>query len=233
MFILSHLGRPEEGKFDESLSLAPVAAQLSELLGKPVPLRRDWLDGVDCEPGQRVLCENVRFNKGEKKDDEALARRWRRCAMCSSWTPSAPRIAPRPAPTAWRSSRRSPAPVRCWWPSSRRSSARWRSRRDRWSPSSAGSKVSTKLTVLEALLDKVDKLIVGGGIANTFLAATGVKVGKSLYEKDMLDIARKLLDARARAARRSRCRWTSWWRASLPPRRTPMCGRSTRSARTR
>jgi phosphoglycerate kinase len=75
VFILSHLGRPEEGKYDESLSLAPVAVRLSELLGKPVPLRKDWLDGVDCQPGSAVLCENVRFNKGEKKDDERLARR--------------------------------------------------------------------------------------------------------------------------------------------------------------
>ena len=84
VFVLSHLGRPEEGECDPALSLAPVAARLSELLGKPVPLRKDWLDGVDCAAGSAVLCENVRFNKGEKKDDEAARRAaWRRCAMCS------------------------------------------------------------------------------------------------------------------------------------------------------
>ena len=83
VLVLSHLGRPEEGVYDESLSLAPVAARLSELLGKPVPLKKDWLAGVDCAPGEAVLCENVRFNRGEKQDDEGLAKRMGRCAMCS------------------------------------------------------------------------------------------------------------------------------------------------------
>ena len=191
VFILSHLGRPKEGVYDPALSLAPVAARLSELLGKPVPLRKDWLDGVDCAAGSAVLCENVRFNT---RREEGRASRWRaawpRCATYSSWTPSAPRTAPRRAPTAWRASRRSPAPGRCWSANSRRSSVRLKKPARPLVAIVGGSKVSTKLMVLESLLERVDQLIVGGGIANTFLAATGVEVGRSLCETDMLDVAR-------------------------------------------
>ena len=199
VFILSHLGRPEEGKYDEQFSLAPVAARLSDLLGKPVPLRKDWLDGVDCAPGDAVLCENVRFNKGEKKDSESLARKM--AALCDVFVMDAFGTAHRAEASTHGVARF--APIACAGPllvgelealeTALHEPAR---------PLVAivgGSKVSTKLTVLESLLEKVDKLIVGGGIANTFLAATGVTVGKSLHEAEMLDVARRLMDkARAR-----------------------------------
>jgi phosphoglycerate kinase len=201
VFILSHLGRPEEGKYDEALSLQPVAARLSELLGKPVPLRKDWLQGVDCPAGSAVLCENVRFNKGEKKDDEKLARQM--AGLCDVFVMDAFGTAHRAEASTHGVARF--AKVACAGPllvgelealeTALEKPAR---------PLAAivgGSKVSTKLTVLESLLEKVDKLIVGGGIANTFLAATGVNVGKSLYERDMLDVARRLMEkARARGA---------------------------------
>ena len=198
VFILSHLGRPEEGKYDESLSLAPVAVRLSELLGKPVPLRKDWLDGVDCQAGSAVLCENVRFNKGEKKDDEKLARKM--ADLCDVFVMDAFGTAHRAEASTHGVARF--AKVACAGPllvgelealeTALHKPAR---------PLIAivgGSKVSTKLTVLESLLEKVDKLIVGGGIANTFLAATGVGVGKSLHEAEMLDVALRLM-AKAKA----------------------------------
>jgi phosphoglycerate kinase len=201
VFILSHLGRPEEGKLDESLSLKPVAARLSELLGKAVPLKRDWLDGVDCEPGTAVLCENVRFNKGEKKDDPALAPPM--ADLCDVFVMDA-------FGTAHRAEASTHGVVRfaksaCAGPLLvGELEALERALEKPARPLVAivaGSKVSTKLTVLEALLAKVDKLIVGGGIANTFLAATGVAVGKSLYEAELLDVARRLMEqARARGA---------------------------------
>ena len=192
VFILSHLGRPEEGKFDESLSLQPVAGRLSELLGKPVPLRRDWLEGVDCPPGSAVLCENVRFNKGEKKDDEKLARKM--AELCDVFVMDAFGTAHRAEASTHGVARF--ARVSCAGPLlvgelEALETALHQPKR----PLVAivgGSKVSTKLTVLESLLEKVDKLIVGGGIANTFLAASGVRVGKSLHEAEMLDVARRL-----------------------------------------
>ncbi len=201
VFILSHLGRPEEGKVDESLSLKPVAARLSELLGKSVPLRRDWLDGIDCEPGSAVLCENVRFNKGEKKDDPALARRM--ADLCDVFVMDAFGTAHRAEASTHgvvkfaRSACAGPLLVG-------ELDALERALEKPARPLLAivaGSKVSTKLTVLESLLAKVDKLIVGGGIANTFLAAAGVAVGKSLYEPELLDVARRLTtQARERGA---------------------------------
>jgi phosphoglycerate kinase len=201
VFVMSHLGRPEEGVFDERFSLAPVARRLGELLGKPVELRRDWLAGLDCQPGQLILCENVRFNKGEKQDGEELARRM--AALCDVFVMDAFGTAHRAEASTHGVARF--APVACAGPllvgeleALERALA---------TPARplvaivAGSKVSTKLTVLESLLTKVDRLIVGGGIANTFLAATGVVVGKSLYEADMLATARRLLEqARARGA---------------------------------
>jgi len=201
VIVLSHLGRPQEGKFESEFSLAPVAAKLTELLGKQVPLRKDWLGGVDCAAGSVVLCENVRFNKGEKKDNEALARQM--AALCDVFVMDAFGTAHRAEASTHGVAKF--APQACAGPllvaeleALERALAK---------PARpliaivAGSKVSTKLQVLEALLDKVDKLIVGGGIANTFLAATGVNVGKSLCEKDMLDMARNLLErARARGA---------------------------------
>ena len=193
VFVLSHLGRPEEGKYDESLSLQPVAARLSELLGRPVPLRKEWLDGVDCPPGQAVLCENVRFNKGEKKDDEQLARKM--ASLCDVFVMDAFGTAHRAEASTHGVARF--APVACAGPLlagelQALETALLNPRR----PLVAivgGSKVSTKLTVLEALLEKVDQLIVGGGIANTFLAASGLSVGKSLHEAEMLDVARRLM----------------------------------------
>src|SRR4051812_39749452 len=198
VFITSHLGRPEEGVYSEENSLAPVASRLSDLLGKPVPLKKDWLAGVDTAPGSAVLLENVRFNKGEKKDKEDLAKQM--AQLCDVYVMDAFGTAHRAEASTHGVGKF--AKVACAGPllvgeleALERALAK---------PARplvaivAGSKVSTKLTVLESLLAKVDKLIVGGGIANTFLAATGVNVGKSLHEAEMLDVARKLL-AQARA----------------------------------
>jgi len=198
VLILSHLGRPTEGKYDPELSLAPVAARLSELLGQPVPLVRDWLDGVDCAPGSAVLCENVRFNVGEKADAEALSRRM--AALCDIYVMDAFGTAHRAESSTHGVGRF--APVACAGPLLvAEVDALERALLKPARPLVAivgGSKVSSKLTVLGALLEKVDMLVVGGGIANTFLAATGVQVGKSLCEAEMLDIARTLM-ARAQA----------------------------------
>jgi phosphoglycerate kinase len=201
VLLLSHLGRPEEGRCEPEFSLAPVAAKLSELLGKPVPLVTDWLDGVECAPGSAVLCENVRYNKGEKRDEEGLARRM--AALCDVFVMDAFGTAHRAEASTHGVARF--ASLACAGPLLvAELDALERALQKPARPLVAivaGSKVSTKLTVLEALLDRVDQLIVGGGIANTFLAATGVAVGKSLHEADMLDIARKLLErARARGA---------------------------------
>jgi len=193
VMLLSHLGRPKEGEFSPENSLQPVATRLGELLGSPVRLVRDWLDGIECAPGEVVLCENVRFNKGEKKDDETLSRRM--AALCDIFVMDAFGTAHRAEASTHGVARF--APIACAGPllvgeleALERALAK---------PARplvaivAGSKVSTKLTVLESLLSKVDQLIVGGGIANTFLAATGVAVGKSLHEPDMLETARALL----------------------------------------
>ncbi len=201
VFVLSHLGRPKEGAYDEKLSLAPVAARMSELLGKPVPLRRDWLGGVDCAPGEAVLCENVRFNTGEKRDDDGLARRM--AALCDVFVMDAFATAHRAEASTHGIARF--ARQACAGPLLvGELEALERALENPARPLVAivaGSKVSTKLTVLEALLEKVDRLIVGGGLANTFLAATGIAVGKSLQESDMLDIARRLMSrARERGA---------------------------------
>jgi len=199
VFILSHLGRPEEGKYDAAFSLQPVAARLSELLGKPVPVGKDWLDGIDCAPGSAVLCENVRFNKGEKKDDEALARRM--AQLCDLFVMDAFGTAHRAEASTHGVARF--AKIACAGPLLvGELEALERALQKPARPLVAivgGSKVSSKLTVLESLLEKVDRLIVGGGIANTFLAATGAGVGKSLHEAEMLDVARRLMQkARAR-----------------------------------
>lgn len=201
VFVLSHLGRPDEGKYSEAYSLAPVAARLSELLGRSVPLRKDWLSGVDCAPGDAVLCENVRFNKGEKKDAEELARKM--AALCDVFVMDAFGTAHRAEASTHGIARF--APIACAGPLlSGELEALERALQHPARPMVAivaGSKVSTKLTVLESLLAKVDKLIVGGGIANTFLAAGGVRVGKSLQETEMHDMARSLLaKAKARGA---------------------------------
>ena len=198
VMLLSHLGRPKEGEFSAENSLAPVAARLGELLGAPVRLVRDWLDGIECAAGEVVLCENVRFNKGEKKDDEGLSRRM--AVLCDIFVMDAFGTAHRAEASTHGVARF--APIACAGPLLvGELDALERALANPARPLVAivaGSKVSTKLTVLESLLSKVDQLIVGGGIANTFLAATGVAVGKSLHEPDMLDTARALL-AQAKA----------------------------------
>jgi phosphoglycerate kinase len=193
VLVMSHLGRPEEGMFDESLSLAPVAARLSELLGRKVRLERNWLEGVSCEPGEVVLCENVRFNKGEKKDKDELAQRM--AALCDIYVMDAFGTAHRAEASTHGVAKF--ARVACAGLLLVNELVALETALEK--PARpliaivAGSKVSTKLTVLEALLKKVDRLIVGGGIANTFLAAQGLEVGKSLHEADMIDIAKRLL----------------------------------------
>jgi phosphoglycerate kinase len=193
VIVLSHLGRPKEGAYDPKLSLAPIAARASELLGKPLPLRKDWLNGVDCAPGSAVLCENVRFNKGEKEDDEALARRM--ASLCDVFVMDAFATAHRAEASTHGIARF--AKQACAGPLLvGELEALERALENPARPLVAvvgGSKVSSKLTVLESLLAKVDRLIVGGGIANTFLAATGVGVGKSLHEPEMLEMARRLM----------------------------------------
>src|ERR1022692_5088517 len=194
VIVLSHLGRPEEGKFEPEFSLAPVAAKLTELLGKPVPLRKDWLGGVDCAAGSVVLCENVRFNKGEKKDNDALARQM--AALCDVFVMDAFGTAHRAEASTHGVAKF--APIACAGPLLVNELTALETALEK--PARplvaivAGSKVSTKLTVLESLLSKVDQLIVGGGITNTFLAALGFRVGKSLHEPNMLDICKRLLE---------------------------------------
>ncbi len=198
VMLMSHLGRPVEGEFDPQFSLAPIAAHLGELLGQNVPLVSDWLDGVDIQPGQVVLCENVRFNIGEKRDDDDLSRRM--AALCDIFVMDAFGTAHRAQASTHGVARF--APVACAGPLlTGELDALARALDEPARPLVAivgGSKVSTKLTVLESLLDKVDQLIVGGGIANNFLAAQGHPVGKSLYEPDLLEVTVELMD-KARA----------------------------------
>ena len=193
VIVMSHLGRPEEGKVTAELSLGPVAARLSDLLGRKVPLVTDWLGGVTVQPGEAVLLENVRFNKGEKKDAEPLARQI--ASLCDVFVMDAFGTAHRAEASTHGVARF--APIACAGPLLVNELVALDTALD--SPKRplvaivAGSKVSTKLTVLESLLAKVDQLIVGGGIANTFLLARGVPIGKSLAEPDMVDIANRLL----------------------------------------
>jgi phosphoglycerate kinase len=194
VLVMSHLGRPEEGKYAEEFSLAPVAKRLAQLLGVPVPLKRDWLEGVEVQPGEVVLLENVRFNKGEKKDSDDLARKM--AALCDIYVMDAFGTAHRAEASTHGVAKF--APVACAGPLlvselSALETALEKPARPLLAIV-AGSKVSTKLTVLESLLGKVDQLIVGGGITNTFLAALGFNVGKSLYEPAMLDICKRLLE---------------------------------------
>ena len=192
LLLVSHLGRPTEGQFDEKESLAPVAAHLSALLGMDVPLRRDWLEGVSAEPGKAVLLENCRFNRGEKKDEDALSRKI--AALCDIYVNDAFGAAHRAEATTHGAAKY--APVACAGPLMAAeiealSKALQRPAR----PLIAivgGSKVSTKLTVLVALSEKVDRLIPGGGIANTFMLAAGMKVGKSLAEPDLIAEAERI-----------------------------------------
>ena len=195
--VMSHLGRPEEGVYSEEFSLAPVAKRLAELLGFKVRFEKNWLDGVECAPGEVVLLENVRFNKGEKKDQEDLAKRM--AALCDIYVMDAFGTAHRAEASTHGVARF--AKVACAGPLLMNELIALETALDK--PKRpliaivAGSKVSTKLTVLESLLGKVDKLIVGGGIANTFLLAEGYGIGKSLVEAEMIDIARGLLNRSA------------------------------------
>jgi len=194
VIVMSHLGRPEEGKYAEEFSLAPVAKRLAQLLGIPVALKKDWLGGVEVGPGEVVLLENVRFNKGEKKDADDLARRM--AALCDVYVMDAFGTAHRAEASTHGVAKY--APLVCAGPLlvselSALETALLKPARPLLAIV-AGSKVSTKLTVLESLLSKVDQLIVGGGITNTFLAALGFNVGKSLYEPNMLDICKRLLE---------------------------------------
>jgi len=194
VLIMSHLGRPEEGRFAEEFSLAPVAKRLAQLLGVPVALKKDWLGGVEVGPGEVVLLENVRFNKGEKKDADDLSRRM--AALCDIYVMDAFGTAHRAEASTHGVAKF--APIVCAGPLlvselSALETALEKPARPLLAIV-AGSKVSTKLTVLESLLSKVDQLIVGGGITNTFLAALGFNVGKSLYEPNMLDICKRLLE---------------------------------------
>ena len=201
VMVLSHLGRPQEGRFDESESLAPVADWLGEALGAPVRLLRDYLDGVDVAAGEVVLLENCRMNVGEKADDEALSKQY--AALCDIFVMDAFGTAHRAQASTHGVIRH--APVAAAGPLlSAELDALGKALDQPARPLLAivaGSKVSTKLTLLETLVGKVDQLIVGGGIANTFIAAAGHNIGNSLFEADLVDAARKVMaDARARGA---------------------------------
>ena len=193
VMVMSHLGRPKEGKPDPASSLAPVAAKLGELLGRNVPLAAKWLDGVDVAPGELVLCENVRFNVGEEADDDGLSKRM--AALCDVFVMDAFGTAHRAQASTNGVARH--APIACAGPllvaELEALGLALESPKRPLTAIIAGSKVSTKIEILQALSTKVDELILGGGIANTILAAAGVPVGKSLHEKDMVDFASKLL----------------------------------------
>jgi phosphoglycerate kinase len=194
VMVTSHLGRPKEGELGPEDSLAPVAKRLGELLGREVPLKRDWVDGVEVRPGDVVLLENCRGNRGEKKDDEALARKI--AALCDVYVNDAFGTAHRAEATTHGVARY--APVACAGPLmaaelNALSKALAHPKRPLIAIV-AGSKVSTKLTILGALAKKVDQLIVGGGIANTFMLASGLPVGKSLAEKDLIGEAKRVME---------------------------------------
>jgi len=201
VMVTSHLGRPKEGVWTEEDSLAPVAKRIGELLGRDVPLIRDWIDGVDVKPGQLVLLENCRMNVGEGKDDEALSKKY--AALCDVFVMDAFGTAHRAQASTHGAIRF--AKVACGGPLLMAELDALAKALDK--PARpllaivAGSKVSTKLTLLENLVGKVDQLIVGGGIANTFMAAEGHKVGKSLIENDLIGTAKKIIaEAKARGA---------------------------------
>lgn len=201
VMVTSHLGRPTEGQFKPEDSLAPVAQRLGELMKREVPLVPDWVGGVTVQPGQLVLLENCRVNKGEKKNDEALARKM--AALCDIFVHDAFGTAHRAEASTYGIAQF--APTACAGPllaaeMDAISKALANPRRPLVAIV-AGSKVSTKLTILKALAGKVDQLIVGGGIANTFMLASGLPIGKSLAERELLDEARAVMDAmKARGA---------------------------------
>jgi phosphoglycerate kinase len=201
VMVTSHLGRPTEGSFKPEDSLSPVAERLAQLLGRPVPLKSNWVDGVDVKPGEVVLLENCRVNKGEKKNDEALARKM--AALCDIFVHDAFGTAHRAEASTYGIAQF--AKVACAGPLLAAeidaiTKALARPKRPLVAIV-AGSKVSTKLTILQALASKVDGLIVGGGIANTFLLAAGLPIGKSLAEADLVNEAKAVIEAmKARGA---------------------------------
>jgi phosphoglycerate kinase len=194
VMVMSHLGQPEEGKVDPAFSLAPIATRLSQLLNKPVKLIADWMNGVEVAAGEVVLFENVRFNKGEKKDNEELAKKM--AALCDVFVMDAFATAHRAQASTHGVAKF--APIACAGPLLEAElDALSRALEKPEHPLMAivgGSKVSTKIQLLENLLSKVDILLVGGGIANTFIAAAGFPVGKSLYEADFIPQAKKLIE---------------------------------------
>lgn len=201
VLVMSHLGRPKEGQFDEAQSLAPVVDWLSEKLGAPVRLQRDYLDGIDADAGEVVVLENCRMNVGEKTDDEALAKKY--AALCDVFVMDAFGTAHRAQASTHGVAKF--AKVACAGPLlAAELDALGKALRDPARPLLAivaGSKVSTKLDLLQNLVGRVDQLIVGGGIANTFIAAAGYNIGKSLAEPDLLDAARNVIaTASARGA---------------------------------
>ena len=193
VMVTSHLGRPKEGEFTQADSLQPVAERLSQLLGRDVPLVRDWLGGVDVGPGQVVLLENCRFNKGEKKDDPELAKRM--AALCDVYVNDAFGTAHRAEATTHGIAMQ--AKVACAGPLlAAELEALGRALAQPRKPLVAivaGAKVSTKLTILKSLAARVDQLIVGGGIANTFMLAAGLPIGKSLAEPDLASEAKEII----------------------------------------
>ena len=195
VMVTSHLGRPAEGKLEPGDSLAPIAKRLSEMLGRPVPLVRNWVDGgFKVAPGEVVMLENCRVNRGEKKNDEALARKM--AALCDVYVNDAFGTAHRAEATTHGMARF--APVACAGPlMAAELDALGRALRNPARPLVAivaGAKVSSKLTILESLAAKVDQLIVGGGIANTFMLAAGLPIGKSLAEPELVGAARAVME---------------------------------------
>lgn len=194
VMVTSHLGRPTEGEFKPEDSLAPIAKRLSELLGRPVPLKAGWVDGVALAPGEVVLLENCRINKGEKKNSDELAKKM--AALCDVYVNDAFGTAHRAEATTHGIAKF--APVACAGPLlAAELDALGKALGKPARPLAAivaGSKVSTKLTILKTLADKVDRLIVGGGIANTFMLAAGLPIGKSLAEPDLISEAKAIID---------------------------------------
>ncbi|MCX7218393.1 MAG: phosphoglycerate kinase [Burkholderiales bacterium] len=198
VMVTSHLGRPTEGEFKPEDSLAPVAQRLSELLGMTVELKQNWLDGVDVAPGQVVLLENCRVNKGEKKNDDALAQKM--ASLCDIYVNDAFGTAHRAEASTHGIAKY--AAIACAGPLlSAELDALGKALGAPARPLVAivaGSKVSSKLTILKSLADKVDNLIVGGGIANTFMLAAGLKIGKSLAETNLVDEAKAIIEMMAK-----------------------------------
>ena len=198
VMVTSHLGRPTEGEFKPEDSLAPIAKRLSELLGHPVELKQNWVDGVDVAPGQVVLLENCRVNKGEKKNNDELAQKMAK--LCDVYVNDAFGTAHRAEATTHGIAKF--APIACAGPLlAAELDALGKALGAPARPLMAivaGSKVSTKLTILKSLADKVDSLIVGGGIANTFMLAAGLKIGKSLAEAELVSEAKAIMDIMAR-----------------------------------